>query len=186
MEFYHIDNDKNVVRTRTSLDASLVFAIPIPILQSDKGWARTSLSVAHHIADNLGVRPVFINGDEEGGVEKFLCEAPQSLLVGINLPAAQLDPVAGRDRFLSIGVNDFCTYEPARLCDIILNPCFNPVRNWAAESASSQQLMINCTCTPTHVRQNEVEKEDGQKIVAVYIRQLPSERDPTPNLRACS
>ncbi len=181
MDFYRISNeDKKVLCVAAQGIPAVAFAISIDAVYGSQGIARTSLSIAYHIAEELKIVPTFIDSHD---AEEFPVQAPRSLLVGINVP----DTAWGiySDRFLSIGANDFSRYKFASFCDFVLSPYFNPVFRVVSQVPPVDQRVIAYTCAPSHIRSTVPQKKrlsraqrkkrskpKKQRIVAVYVRHI--------------
>jgi hypothetical protein len=179
MKLFEVDNHTKRM-TKVSADPTevpLVFAIDFQRLATGNGTARTCLHLAFHIAESQAVKPLFIDNDQST-VEAFLHKAPQSLLVSINQQFSSAWLSARRDRLLTIGANDYYRDEYAPCADIVLSPCFNPVRfdRAAASDCPAEQVRIDYTCPPSRMKPDigKLHSLPGQlseqKIIAAYIR----------------
>ncbi|MGB9151960.1 MAG: hypothetical protein WCD70_02615 [Alphaproteobacteria bacterium] len=185
MGFFKIDQStKEKIQVWDWADAiktSQVFAINLDTLGRNYGTSRVGLDIACHVARQQGTEPLFINYDRET-IGSFLYYFPQELLVSINQLFSLSELSGPRDRLLTIGANSYQRNMLIEECDIVLNPCFNPIKEWISlEEYPERQVRLDYTCTPSRMRPDIVQAElfsqqsGHSKIIAAYIRAEPYE-----------
>ena len=188
MKLFRIDLNKKAIQVDVRPSRiPLVFAVPFDDFCSPRGANRASLDIAHHVAESLNIKPLFIDS-KYAAVAKFLSQSSKTLVAGINLPYIVFDDCDDRARLLTIGANTYDQGEFVNQCDLVLNPCFNRVKfeGGAFErspDAPFTQVVIDYDCMPTRIRPDIATFDPYQfeptaalarpvppKTIAVYIR----------------